>query len=86
MQIDEKIVIEYPPSLRRFTGRQKAMWAKHRMMTSLFDLRRRLIKEKGVDIFNLYVMTDCIEFSLKGDIEAGKVNEIRPGRKKGILF
>lgn len=69
MKIDERIVIPVPKSVLSQGVRAKNMWVRHKLMRFVFDIRNRIMKETGEDIFGVFAMTDCIEINFKGELE-----------------
>lgn len=78
MEINERVVISKPPSLMPRSKRAHNAWTKQRVLNEIWEIRKKYLREKGCDIFQLFTMTDCVEFTLKGDIEALEV----PKKKK----
>ena len=69
MKIDERIVINRPTTIRHSSGYKQSVWTRRVVQQALWKMRCRILEETGEDIFHLFTMTDCIEFSLKGEIE-----------------
>lgn len=80
MEIDERIVVEIPPSMRD-NRRRKPHWIKRNVIKALLEVRNRIGEETGEDIFNLFVMDDCIEITIKGQLESSPFERIRTKRK-----
>lgn len=73
MEIDERIVIQMPRTVAvRANSRGKKLWAKRACMRAVWDARWRILKETGEDIFNVFVMTDCVEVTIRGELETIK--------------
>lgn len=70
MEIDERIVIKMPKSVAlKANSRGKKLWSKRACMRAVWDARCRILEETGEDIFNVFVMTDCVEISIRGDFD-----------------
>lgn len=84
MKIDERIVIKMPKYIARGTNHKKAVWANAACRRAMWAARNRIIDGCGLDIFNVFIMTDCIEVTVRGDLEANptttKVPKGKPGR------
>ena len=68
MEISERLVIDKPDTIRRAGLKRLTTWTKHAILSGLWKIRRKVMDEKGVDIFQVYEMTDCIEIRIEGDI------------------
>ena len=89
MEVNERIVIEIPEGMRG-NRRRRPYWIKRNIAKAVIEMRNRIVEATGMDIFNLYVMDDCIEISLKGELEAKpfekvKVKKAPPLRVRGRL-
>ena len=87
MEVDEVIVIKMPSSTKKGNSRKKTTWSKRACLRALWQIRDRILAESGEDIFNVFVMTDCVEARIRGDLQTTKVNleermHRKPGRKK----
>jgi len=84
MQVDEVIVIKMPSSTKKGNSRKRTTWSKRACLRVLWQIRERILMETGEDIFNVFVMTDCVEARIKGDLMTTTVNiEERTHRKPG---
>ena len=70
MQVDEKIIVTIPKSIKEASKHKRGTWLRRAVKAAMWDLRMKVLKEKGEDIFSLFVMTDCFEISLKGEIDS----------------
>ena len=66
-KIDEKIVIQRPQSVIDGPTRGYGVWTRKAILRAIWEMRMRLIKEKQIDIFQVYEMTDCIEVHIEGE-------------------
>lgn len=69
MKIDRRIVVNKPKSTRASSPRRQNLWTKRAVLRSVWDIRKRILEESGEDIFGLFVMDDCIEINIKGELE-----------------
>lgn len=73
MVIDERIVVKMPKSVAlKANPRGKKHWSKRACMRGVWAARCRILEETGEDIFNVFVMTDCVEISIRGELETLK--------------
>lgn len=49
--------------------RSRNLWAKKAARKAVWEARCRILQETGLDVFNVFVMTDCIEVTIRGDME-----------------
>ncbi len=70
MDVDERIVVKIPRTVAELKARRRMVWIRRAVMKAMWEIREKVLLERGYDIFNLFVMTDCIEVSIKGDLEA----------------
>lgn len=70
MLVDERMVIQIPKSIVLKSNRQKSIWIRKLITRAIMEARARILDKTECDIFNVFVMTDCVEISIKGDIEA----------------
>jgi len=70
MEVNERMVIKMPSTVAKGTRHAKAVWANRACRRALWALRNRIIDGQGVDIFNVFVMTDCIEVTIRGELDA----------------
>ena len=86
MKVDERIVIKMPKYISKGTNHRKAVWANAACRRALWVARNRIIDEQGLDIFNVFIMTDCIEVTVRGELEAKpsttKIPKGKPGRPR----
>ena len=66
-KIDETIVIQRPKTIIEGPVRGYGVWTRKAVLRAIWDIRMRLIKEKQIDIFQVYEMTDCIEVHIEGE-------------------
>lgn len=69
MRIEERIVIPKPKMVLNGSKQYAARWVGRIISHKLWSIRSKYIIERGVDIFNVFTMTDCIEFTLSGDMD-----------------
>ena len=67
MQINEHIVINKPKSVMNGPSHGETAWVRRAFLRSIWEMRKRVMEEQGVDIFQLYEMSDCIEVHIEGD-------------------
>ena len=70
MNVDERVVVKIPKTVQNGTVRRRNAWMRRAVLRVLWEKRIDRMVAEGVDIFGVYVMTDCIEVNLKGDLEA----------------
>ena len=87
MWVDERIVVKKSRYMRDdATIRKRVVWTRRAAMKAIWDTRCRILKERGEDIFHLFEMTDCIEVSIRGDLETLPDPKIKKRLKaKGLL-
>lgn len=70
IEIEERVVVQKPPSILETSSRRKlAGWTKRMIRNVVEGIRHKYIAERGVDIFQVFQMTDCIEVTLSGEID-----------------
>lgn len=69
MKVQETIVIQMPPTVMKKNTRGKNLWTKKAVMKAVWQARCRILQETGIDVFNVFVMTDCIEITIRGDMD-----------------
>lgn len=85
MQVDERIVVQIPKTVNMKSRRQKIVWLRKLVARSIMAAREKILKETQEDIFNVFVMTDCVEITIKGDVEtkhADKKKDYKPWAKR----
>lgn len=87
MNVDELIVIKMPKTTQNGNSRKRTTWSKRALLRAIWQIRDRILMATGEDIFNVFVMTDCVEARIRGDLLTTKVNleektHRKPGRKK----
>lgn len=75
MKIDERIVIQMPPSMKKKNLRGRRYWTRRAAMRAAWAARNKILKETGRDIFNVFLMDDCAEITIKGDFDAMEAEE-----------
>lgn len=84
MNVDELIVIKMPKTTQNGTARKRTLWSKRALLRAIWQIRDRILMATGEDIFNVFVMTDCVEARIRGDLLTTKVNlEEKTHRKPG---
>ena len=86
MHIDEKIVIEKPMTVQKGTLYKDGVWTRRAIMRAIWDLRKRMIREHGVDLFQVYEMSDCIEVHVEGDFTTIPADDGWEHKKKRRAF
>ena len=84
MRLDERIVIRIPPSVRDATPRKRSTWIRHAILRGIWDVRNKYLVE-GVDIFNVFTMTDCVEVNLNGEVEAMPISDEKRYSIRGMI-
>ena len=69
MKVQETIVIKMPPSVTKKNLRSRNLWTKKAVRKAVWEARCRILQETGLDVFNVFVMTDCVEVTIRGDME-----------------
>ena len=82
MKIDERIVIPKGQRIQDARAKRIYIWTRRNAMRAIWDIRCRILKETGEDIFHLYEMTDCIEIGIHGDLETVVQPKKVLGKKK----
>lgn len=75
MRIDERIVLNIPPGIMKDSLRRRRTWARHAIWRAIWGLRRRIIKEQLEDFLNVFEMSDCVEISIRGELETLKIRD-----------
>ena len=84
MNVDELIVIKMPKTTQNGNSRKRTTWSKRALLRAIWQIRDRILMATGEDIFNVFVMTDCVEARIRGDLLTRKVNlEEKTHRKLG---
>ena len=78
MKVEKTIVIQMPPSVMSKNLRGRNHWTKKAVRKAVWEARCKILQETGLDVFNVFVMTDCIEVTIRGDMEG---IENQDGRK-----
>lgn len=76
MTIDERIVVTIPKSARETSPRQRTAWVRRLVARAIMEARGRILEQTREDIFNVFVMSDCVEISIKGDLETRTVEKV----------
>ena len=86
MKVKERVVLKMPPSVLRKNLRGQHAWARRAVRKAVWEARCRILEESGYDIFNVFVMTDCVEVTIDGEFDAMPVERKEkksPGRPPG---
>ena len=75
MTIDERIVIPIPKSAFEKSNLQRTVWVRRLIARALMAARAKILEESQEDIFNVFVMTDCVEISIKGELDTKHVEK-----------
>lgn len=68
MKVNEHIVLNKPASVvGQRTRKAESVWVRRAVLRSIWRMRERIIVEHGIDIFQVYDMTDCVEVHIEGD-------------------
>lgn len=70
MQIDERMVLHMPKSAMKKSPRGRKTWLRKAAMRAAWEVRNKVLAETGKDIFNVFLMDDCAEITIKGDLDA----------------
>ena len=70
MKVEKTIVIQMPPSVTKKNLRSRNLWTKKAARKAVWEARCNILQETGLDVFNVFVMTDCVEVTIRGDMEA----------------
>ena len=70
MHIDERIEVQMGATVSKSNARSKTNWAKRAARNAIWEIRKKIIKEQGLDIFNVFVYSDRIEVSVCGELDA----------------
>ncbi len=85
MLVDERIVVQVPKTVDKKSSRQKVVWMRKLVARSIMAAREKILKETQEDIFNVFVMTDCVEITIKGELEtkhADRKKDYKPWAKR----
>lgn len=66
------------------TTRKRNTWARRSILRAIWEVRNKHLLE-GVDIFNVFTMTDCIEVNLKGSVEAMPISDDKRYSIRGMM-
>lgn len=69
MNIDAQMSIPKPPSVHKHGWGWQMHWMRRCIMREIWDLRMRILNEEGEDIFQIVITEECVNFSLKGEIQ-----------------
>lgn len=69
MKVEKTIVIQMPPSVTKKNLRSRNLWSKKAVRKAVWEARCNILQETGLDVFNVFVMTDCVEVTIRGDME-----------------
>lgn len=75
MTIDERIVIPIPKSAFEKSNLQRTVWVRRLIARAIMAARAKILEESQEDIFNVFVMTDCVEISIKGELDTKHVEK-----------
>lgn len=75
MKIDERIVLQIPKSAFEKSNLQRTVWVRRLISRAIMDARAKILEETQEDIFNVFVMTDCVEITIKGELETKHVEK-----------
>lgn len=70
-------MVDRPKSMQCRGGRVQAGWMRRAVLHELWKLRREIIRETGEDIFGVFVMPDCIEININGELDTFRVKDIK---------
>lgn len=82
MKIDERIVVPKGKRIQEGTAKTVCIWTRRQAMRNIWQIRCRILRETGEDIFRVFEMTDCIEVGIKGELETTVQPKKVLGRKK----
>jgi len=69
IRVDEHIVLKRPKSVMNGSPTLYGAWTRRAILRAVWALRNRIMDESGVDIFQVYEMTDCVEVHIEGEFE-----------------
>lgn len=75
MTVDERIVIKIPKSAMEKSPLQRTVWVRRLVSRAIMAARAKILEEIQEDIFNVFVMTDCVEISIRGELETKHVEK-----------
>lgn len=75
MKVQETIVIKMPPSVTKMNRRSRNLWTKKAARKAVWEARCNILQETGLDVFNVFVMNDCVEVTIRGDMETTEKQE-----------
>lgn len=69
MIIDERIVIPKGKCIQDSGAKRICIWRRRNAMRAIWDIRCRILKTTGEDIFHLYETQDSIEVGIHADMK-----------------
>ena len=82
MRVDERIVVKMSKTTARSNARSKTAWAKRAVRTALWEIRKKILDELGLAIYNVFVYTDRVEVSIAGELDATDIGDTKYFAKK----
>ncbi len=70
MWIDEHTIRTMPRSVAESNGHRKTAWLKRAARMAVWQIREKVLAERGEDIFNIIVTGDRVEVTVRGEIDA----------------
>jgi hypothetical protein len=69
MWIDERITKTMPGSIASASGHRRTAWLKRAARMAIWEIREKVMRETGEDIFNVIVTADRVEVTVRGEID-----------------
>lgn len=69
MWIDEQIIKTMPGSIASASGHRRTAWLKRAARMAIWEIREKVMQERGEDIFNVIVTGNRVEVTVRGEID-----------------
>lgn len=84
MLVKEVLVVKKPATAIGKGRKNESVWTRKAALRAIWQLRIRIMLEQGIDIFQVYEMSDCIEVHIEGDFKGKEVDARWIKRREGI--
>ena len=75
MWIDEHMMRTMPRTVAESNGHRKTAWLKRAARMAIWEIREKVMKERGEDIFNIIVTENSVEVTVQGEIDTMDRND-----------
>ena len=69
MWIDEHMRRTMPRTVAESNGHRKTAWLKRAARMAIWEIREKVMKERGEDIFNIIVTENSVDVTVRGEID-----------------